>query len=319
MFQLIYLTFTQPRADPEAFAAMTSQMRAMLANQQASPDWEFHQTLATTLAQNHFRARPMTPKLVDEMDLQRSFAFYKERFADASDFTFVFTGSFNIDTIRPLIERYLASLPSLKRHETWKNEGIVPPRGVVEKVVRKGIEPKSQAALVFTGSIEFDTPHEVTLDALSIVLEGRLRRSLREALRGTYGVDVGSDATNIPEPRYSVTVEFGCDPDRTAELLATAFKEIERLRAEGPTDAEVSDAREALTVGHQTDLAENQRLASQIIHRYEQGQDVMEFFTLPAEYQALTAARVKEAAARYLDTSNVVKVTLFPETTAAKK
>jgi zinc protease len=319
MFQLIYLTFTAPRADAEAFAALTSQMRAMLANQQASPEWEFRQTIATTLAQNHFRARPMTPKMVDEMDLQRSFAFYKERFADASDFTFVFTGSFDIDAIRPLVERYLASLPALNRRETWKNEGIVPPRGVVEKVVRKGIEPKSQAALVFTGPIEFDTPHEVTLDALSIVLEGRLRRSLREALRGTYGVDVGSSATKIPEPRYSVTVEFGCDPERTTELVSTAFREIERLRSDGPTDAEVSDAREALMVGHQTDMAENARLANEIMHRFEQGQDVTEFFTLPAEFQKLSASAIRDAAQRYLDTANVVKVTLLPEAMGAKK
>jgi zinc protease len=319
MFQLIYLTFTQPRADPEAFAAMTSQMRAMLANQQASPEWEFRQTIATTLAQNHFRARPMTPKLVDEMDLQRSLAFYKDRFADASDFTFVFTGSFDVDTIRPLVERYLASLPALRRKETWKDEGIVPPKGVVDKVVRRGIEPKSQAAVVFTGPIQFDTPHEVTLDALSIVLEGRLRRSLREALRGTYGVEVGSHASKVPEARYSVTVEFGCDPDRTSELLTTAFREIERLRADGPTETEVADSREAMMVGHQTDMAENARLANEIVHRYEQGQDVAEFFNLPVEYQRLTAGAIQEAAKRYLDTTNVVKVTLFPESTPPKK
>jgi zinc protease len=294
-------------------------MRAMLANQQASPDWEFRQTLATTLAQNHFRARPMTPKLVDEMDLQRSYAFYKDRFADASDFTFVFTGSFDLATIRPLVERYLASLPSLNRRESWKNEGVTPPRGVVEKVLRKGIEPKSQTAVVFSGPVTFDTTQEVTLDALSIVLEGRLRRSLREALRGTYGVEVGANASKIPVARFSVTVEFGCDPDRTNELLSTAFKEIERLRAEGPTEAEVADAREALNVSHQTDLAENARLAGRIVERYELSEDPMEFFGLPNEFQRLTAAGLREAAKEYLDTSNVVKVTMFPESTPAKK
>ena len=139
MFQLIYLSFTQPRADQSAFSVLTSEMKAMLANQQASPDWAFQQALNTTLAQNHYRARPMTPAMVDEMDLQRSYAFYKDRFADASDFTFVFAGNFDYSTIRPLVERYVASLPSLRRHETWKDEGITPPRGVIEKVVRKGI------------------------------------------------------------------------------------------------------------------------------------------------------------------------------------
>lgn len=318
MFQLIYLTFTQPRADPAAFAATTSQMKAMLANQQASPEWLFQTTLGTALAQNHFRARPMTPQMVDEMDLQRSYAFYKDRFADASDFTFVFTGSFDYPTIRPLVERYLASLPSLNRHETWKNEGIVPPAGVVEKVVRKGIEPKSEAAVVFNGPVQFDSTHEVTLDGLAIVLEGRLRRSLREALRGTYGVEVSANATKIPEPRYSVTVDFGCDPDRTQELLTTAFREIERLRTEGPTEIEAADAREALMVEHQTDLAENSRLAGKIAERYELGQDVMEFFNLPDEFQKLNVAVLRDAAKKYLDPAHYVKVTLFPETMAKK-
>ena len=314
MFQLIYLTFTQPRADPAAFGAMTAEMKAMLANQQASPEWTFQQALTTTLAQNHFRARPMTPAMVDEMDLQRSFAFYKDRFADASDFTFVFTGSFDLASLQPLVERYLASLPSLRRHETWKNEGITPPKGVVEKVVRKGIEPKSQAAIVFTGAFPFDSPHEVALDALSVVLEGRLRRSLREALRGTYGVDVEARASKIPEPRYSVTIQFGCDPERTGELVATLLREVERLKAEGPTEAEVNDAREALLVAHQSDLAENGRLASKLMDRYELSQDVMEFFETPAEYQKLNTLTIQDAARRYLDAGNYVKVTLLPET-----
>jgi zinc protease len=253
------------------------------------------------------------------MNLQRSFAFYKDRFADASDFTFVFTGSFDTATIRPLVERYLASLPSLKRHETWKNEGITPPKGVVEKVVRKGIEPKSQAALVFTGTLPFDSANEVALDALGVVLEGRLRRSLREALRGTYDVGVDGTATKIPEPRYSLTIQFGCDPERTEELVATLLREVEKLKAQGPTESEVADAREALMVAHQTDLAENTRLANKIMERYELSQDVMEFFNLPAEYQKLSTLVIQDAARRYLDTGNYVRVTLFPETGAGVK
>lgn len=319
MFQLIYLTFTQPRADASAFAVLTSEMKSMLANQQASPEWEFQRTLNLTLSQNHFRAQPLTPVMVDDMDLQRSFAFYKDRFADASDFTFVFAGSFDYETIRPLVERYLASLPSTRRRETWKNEGITPPRGVVEKVVRKGIEPKSEAAIVFTGAFPFDSPHEVTLDALGIILEGRLRRSLREAMRGTYGVDVGARATKIPEPRYSITIQFGCDPDRTEELVATLFREVERLKKDGPTEAEVGDARQALMVGHQTDTAENARLVARMAERYELSEDVMEFFDLPSQYKRLSAIGIQDAARRYLDTGNYVRVTLFPDATVTPK
>jgi zinc protease len=313
MFQLVYLSFTQPRADATVFKVMTTQMKAMLANQQASPEWAFEQMLRATLSQNHLRARPMTPEMVDEMDLQKSLAFYKDRFADASDFTFVFAGSFDLATIKPLVERYVGGLPSLHRNETWRNVGITPPRGVVEKTVRKGIEPKSQADIVFTGSFVFDSPHEVALDALGVVLETRLRGTLREALSGTYGVQVDASAAKIPDARYRVTIDFGCDPDRTEELVKTLFREIETLKVKGPTEKEVSDAREALLIQHQSDLAQNNHLVAEIAERYTNSEDVSDFFHLPTEYGKLTAAAIQDAARRYLDTGNYVRVTLFPE------
>ena len=313
MFQLIYLEFTEPRADQTVFKVITTQMKAMLANQQASPEWVFSQTLRAALAQNHYRARPMTPEMVDEMDLQRSFAFYKDRFADASDFTFVLAGSFDLATIRPLVERYLGALPALRRNETWKNVGIAPPKGIVEKTVRKGIEPKSRAAIVFTGPIAFDSVHRVALDALAVVLETRLRETLRDALSGTYGVQVEASASKIPEARYSVTVDFGCDPERTEELVRTLFREIETLKATGPTEKEVSDAREALLRRHETALAQNSHLVAELAARYRVSEDIREFFDLPAEYWRLTAAAIHDAARRYLDTGNYVRVTLYPE------
>jgi zinc protease len=273
----------------------------------------FGQTLRATLAQNHFRARPMTPELIKEMDLQKSLAFYKDRFADASDFTFVFAGSFDLETIRPLVEQYLASLPSIGRKENWKNVGVRPPTGVVEKVVRKGIEPKSQVDIVFTGSMVYDVPSRVSLDALSVILETRLRETLREALHGTYGVQVGANASKIPEPRYSVTIDFGCAPERTEELVKALFREIENLKANGPTAKDIDNAREALMRGHESDLAQNNRLVSAIAGVYEDGEDLSVFFGLPSQYQQLTAADVQDAARRYLDTKNYVRVTLLPE------
>ncbi len=118
MFQLIYLTFTQPRADPEAFRAMTGQLTAALANREALPDTAFEDALNAAVSQDHLRARPMSPALVAQMNLDTSLAFYKDRFADASDFTFVFVGSFDLPTIKPLVERYLGSLPALHRKES---------------------------------------------------------------------------------------------------------------------------------------------------------------------------------------------------------
>ena len=138
MFQLIYLTFTQPRADAEAFRAMTGQLTRGAGQPQALPDAAFEDALNAAVSQNHLRARPMSPALVAQMNLDKSLAFYKDRFADASDFTFVLVGSFDLPTIKPLVERYLGSLPALHRKEAGRDVGIRPPPGVVEKEVTEG-------------------------------------------------------------------------------------------------------------------------------------------------------------------------------------
>jgi zinc protease len=313
MFQLIYLTFTAPRADPAVFEALKGQMKAMFANQQASPDWAFRHMLQSTMTQDHPRARMMTPEMVNEMDLQKSFAFYKDRFADASDFTFVFAGNFDLAVMRPMVELYVASLPSLRRAEKWRDVGIRPPKGVVEKVVRKGIEPKSEVNVVFAGPMTFDSQQDVALNALALVLENRLRLTLREALRGTYGVSVDASADNVPDQEFNVTIDFGCDPQRTEELVKSVFRDIETLKAKGVTEQELGDTREGLLRQHESDLAQNNHLVAEIVARYREGQDVAGFFTLPAAYQHLTATAIQEAAKKYLDTGNYVRVTLLPE------
>ncbi|RPJ56995.1 MAG: hypothetical protein EHM24_29900, partial [Acidobacteria bacterium] len=150
-------------------------------------------------------------------------------------------------------------------------------------------------------------------DALGIILDNRLRQTLREALRGTYGVSIDAGASKVPVPRYSVSIEFGCDPERAEELVKTVLREVEALRTTGPTEREVADAREALLRGHESDLAQNANLAGQISDRYENGEDVANFFGLPNEYRRLAAALLQETARGILDTGNYVQVILFPE------
>src|SRR3954447_4935179 len=148
MFQLINLRFTAPRADPTAFAATKARALAMLADQSAAPGVLFNQTLASALSGNHPRRQPETAATVGKWNLDTSLAFYKARFADASNFTFVFVGSFTLETMRPLIETYLASLPATRAHETCRDLGVRPPAGVVQATVQKGIAPRSEVAIV---------------------------------------------------------------------------------------------------------------------------------------------------------------------------
>ena len=198
LFQLLYLRFTQPRADPVAFAAMQAQARALLANRMASPDAVFNQTIDTAVSGNHARRQPETPATVDQWDLNKSMAFYKARFADASNFTFVFVGSFTVDAIKPLVETWLASLPATHANERWRDVGIVPPTGIIDQTIQKGIAPKSQVAIVLSGPFEYDEPHQLAFRTATLLLQSRLTDTIRQELGGTYSITVNPDADKFP-------------------------------------------------------------------------------------------------------------------------
>ena len=313
MFQLVYLRFTQPRADATAFAVQTAQAKTFLTNQTSVPEFAFFDALNTTRYQNHLRRRLSTPATVDEWNLDKSLAFYKDRFADASDFTFVFVGSFDLPTIKPLVERYLGSLPSIRRKESWKDVGVHTPPGVVEKKVEKGIEPKSLSAIVFSGPFEFNQTNRVAIRAMAEILQTRLLESIREELGGTYGINASPGYERIPNPTYSITIQFGSAPDRTENLIKRVFQEIELLKTNGPTDKQLNDEKEALLREFETNGKLNNYLLSQITARYQNGEDPAGIWRIPEFYNKIDKAMIQQAAKTYLNTNAYVEVMLFPE------
>ncbi len=312
-FQLIYLYFTAPRKDEAAFGSYKALMTGVFANAVASPAMVFQDTVAVTMGQNHPRSQGL-PDMedIEAIDLDSAFDFYRERFADASDFTFYLAGAFDADGMRPLVERYLGALPNLNREESWRDVGIDPPPGVIEKIVRKGVEPQSRTQIIFAGDGEY-SPREVTaIGALADILEIRLRELLREDLGGTYGVGVSGTISYRPDQEYRVSVSFGSAPDRAEELSAVVFEEIERLKAEGPDAETVAKVRETQRRTKETNMQQNGYWISQMRSFDRRGRDL----DLIPSYDLIegwTAEEVQEAAVRYLRMDQYAKFVLLPE------
>ena len=313
MFQLIYMRFAQPRADKTAFTVQVNQAKTFMANQMVVPEFAFFDALNATRFQNHLRRRLPTLETVDQWNLDKSLAFYKDRFADASDFTFFFVGSFEPAMLKPFVERYLASLPSLRRKETWKDVGVKTPPGIVEKRVEKGIEPKSQTAIVFTGPFKFDQTQRVAIRAMTEILRTRLSETIREELGGTYSIGANYGFQNFPTADYSITIQFGSDPQRTEELVKRVLQEVEKLKTEGATEKQVNDEKEALIREFESSSKQNGYLLNQISLRYLHGEDPAGLWNVTDFYRKLDAATIQQAAKTYLNTNRYVKVTLFPE------
>jgi zinc protease len=313
MFQLIYMRFTQPRADASAFAVQQAQTKTILANQTASPGYAFSEALTAALYQNHPRRRLTTPATVDGWNLDKSMAFYKDRFADASDFTFIFVGSFDLAAMKPLVERYLGSLPSLHRQETWKDIGVHTPTTIVRRSVEKGIEPKSQVSITFSGPFEYNQTQRIAIRAMAEVLSTKLLETIREDLGGTYSIGASQFYQKIPRPEYTVSVDFGCDPARTDDLIKRVFEEIEKFKTTGPTEKQAGDEREALLKEYDANMKTNAYLLNQLRGKYQLGEDPAGLWSIPEYYKTLTPAMIQQAAKTYLNPQTFVQVVLMPE------
>ena len=313
MFQLVYLRFTTPRLDTDAFEAQKTQARTILANQAASPDFAFAKIRTETIYQNHPRRRLETVETVDQWNLEKSLALYKDRFADASDFTFVFVGDLDPAVIKPLAERYLASLPATHRVENWKDIGARYVQGVVEKTVEKGIEPKSQVSIFFNGPFAWEPMPRIEIGAMGQVLQERLREAIREELGGTYSISASGAGGRIPRKEYTFSVQFGCDPQRVPDLVKRVYQEIDKLKAEGPTAQEISNIKAQLLRSYETNSRQNTFLIGQLMARYQFNEDPAEVWKLPDYYNKLDAAGIQAAARTYLDMNNRAQITLMPE------
>ena len=315
MFQMLYLQFTQPRADPAAFAAVAAQAKAFVTNESASPDVVFNRAMEAALSGNHPRREPETPSTVAGWDLAKALAFYKARFADAGNFTFVFVGSFTIEAIRPLVETYVASLPAAQAHETWRDLGIAPPAGRIEKTINMGIAPKSHVAIVLSGPFEYDPPHTLAMRTVTMLLQSRLFGTIRQDLGGTYSITATLGTQKFPSPQYAVRIEWTCDPARTESLVQRVRQEVAFVRDTRLSPQQLMLVRESLLREFERDSQENGYLLNAIARDYVEngGKNVADIEHLPDQIGALTSAAIYEAAQTYLKIENSVTVIQNPD------
>ena len=313
-FQLMYLYFSAPRRDETMFEALKAQQMAMLANVGANPNFVFADTISATMSQGHPRVLRVSQlaSSLEEADLDAAYDLYRDRFADASDFTFYFTGAFDLATIRPLVEQYLGALPNLGRVEEWRDLGIDPPAGTIETTVYKGLEPQSRTQIIFAGDAEYSLEEANAISAMADVLDIRLREVLREDLGGTYGVGVRGSLSYRPDEEYRFSVSFGSDPERADELSEAVFEEIELLKAHGPDAETVDKVRETQRRTKETSLLENRYWLSQLAAFERAGRDLNDIPSYDA-IESWTAEEVQQAAVRYLRTDQYARFVLLPE------
>jgi zinc protease len=297
----------------DEFKAFLVKMREYVKNKSADPQRVFQDTMQAVMTRYSPRYRPMTEAGVDSIDLGTAFRVYKDRFADASGFTFIFYGDFETEKLKPYVRTFIGGLPSLNRGETWRDLGIKPPAGIVKKVVRKGIAPKSSVYLIFTGPYEWSRENQAAMSLMTDVLQTKLREVIREEKSGTYGIGVSGGGGKYPRPEYGIRISFGCAPERVDELVAAVFAQIDTLQMNGPGESYIRSAKETKKRYFEEKMKENAFWAGNLREAYFLGEDPDDILKDPEIVESMSPLRIRDAARRYFDMNNYMQFVLMPE------
>ena len=312
MFQLVYLRVTAPRKDEEQFKLWQANSAEQLANQEHSPEFQFFRDSRDALYRNNVRRSIPKPEDFAKVDLDHALAFYKDRFGDVSDFTFVIVGDVDLAKLRPLVETYLASLPGKHRHEREKDLGIRKLSGVVKKEWQVGIEPKAAVQIDFHANDRWSKDKERDLYILGQVLSNALREELREDKGGVYGVGAFGSIARAPHQERSFHVVFGCDPARVDELVKAMNDKIDELAKNGIDQEHFDRIKQMYTRSRETELRTNKFWLNRLEYAYHYGDDPTEIPDTSKTIARMTAPNLKAAIKHFLDRKQVYTAVKMP-------
>jgi zinc protease len=312
--QLLYLTVTAPGDDPDAFAVMRRQLDAAVANRGRSPGQAFGEKLEAVNSSNHFTSEPLTADTVATLDPAKMLAQYRQRFANAADFTIFMVGAFDVEKTLPLLAQYVGALPSTgPRSSAFRDSGVRFPAGVERAQVVKGREPRAQTVVSFFADPGFEPQEQEQLIAATTILETVLRDALREDLGQTYTVSVGLSQTPPQRGDGYVGVNFGAAPENITAMTDRVLKEVARLQAEGPSEDLVARAREGARREYETALKQNAYWMRRLQTVHLLGGNPSDIVTRTQRIEAVTVASVREAFRKYFPLDRFTVVTLLPE------
>ncbi len=314
MLQLNYMYFTAVRRDENAFNTLISQLKNQVANMKNSPMYAYMDTLYKVVTSGNSRTITIpTEKQIDQINLDNALYVFHDRFADAGDFVYVMVGNFNVDSVSPLLEKYLGSLPSKKRVETWRDVTPIFPAGIVRLDFAKNSEAQSRVNIFMKGDFKWNIKERLHLVVMADILNIKLRESMREEQGGVYGVNLSDRASLYPKPRYSIDFVWGCAPENVDKLATTVFDEIKKIKSNGPAIIDLTKVKETLIREREVALKENSYWQQILQNAYRQGDKLMTMEEYKKAINAITVKDIRNAARKYLNENNYVIGELMPE------
>lgn len=317
LMQLTYLYFTAPRADEDVLKSFVNKQKSIYKNIFSNPQYWFYNESSKIKYDNHPRVAFPTEAQFDEISIEKVEKIYKERFEDASDFTFFFVGNFEVEQMKEITAKYLGNLPTTNRTENWKDQKVDIVKGIIKKELIRGETPKSLVDITYHGEEYPQTTKGVRQFYMATdLLKIKLRESMREDKGGVYGVGVNGGTSKYPKPSYSINISFNSEPEKVEELIATALNDIETIKKDGVEEKDLNKVKETLIQNRTKNLKENSWWMGKIMDVYmndKKSFEDMPLDTYRAAIEAITPADIQEAIIQYFNPDNYIQLVMHPE------
>jgi zinc protease len=315
MMQLMYLYFTSPRVDTGLFKSYIQKNKAQLAFLSANPQVVFIDSLFKVMYHHSPLAPIAVPKseYFDHINLERVMQIYKERFGNVNGMHFTFVGSIDENKLKPLLEKYIASLPATSKKFNYVDNKLRPASGKIDVNVYKGKDPKALILGVYSGEIPYSDELDLKAQAISEILNIRIIENLREKIQGIYGGGTQAQFEKVPYPHYTFFLQLPCGPEKVDTLLIAANAEIQSLIKNGPSKENMEKVKQQWKEQYKVNIKENGTWLSQLQSFYFPGDNPDYFINYEKYVNALTPKDIQDAAKLLLSTKNVVTGILRPE------
>ena len=311
MMQLLYLNFTQPRFDQNDYNTLMKMLRSQLDNVKSNPDYLMEEKFIDVAYGNNPRRQMISTEIIDKFSFEALPAIYRKLYPDANSFTFTIVGNVDLDALKPLVEKYIGSIPVSKKAMTFADDKCAPVKGdVTEEFTAPMQQPKVSVHYMFSGKMPYTLKAKAALTFLTQALNSRYLISIREEKGGTYGVQVSGSTEYIPDETYKLDIRFDTNEEMADELREIVMKEIREIAENGPKTEDIEKNREFMLKSWKNSLEQNAGWMNYIQAKYGPGLEYLKDYE--QVIRSLTNADVQAMAKKVLGDNNLVKVVMRP-------
>lgn len=311
MLQLLYLNFTSPRFDRNDFERLVKMLDAQLQNAKSNPDYILQEKFIDVAYGHNPRRQMISTEIVDKYDFEQLPGIYAKLYPDANSFEFTFVGNVDLETLKPLVEKYIGSLPTSATPMTFVDDKVAHVKGeVMEDFTTPMQQPKVGVIYYFSGEMPYTLANKMALTFLSQALSSRYLISIREEKGGSYGVQVYGSTAYMPKATYDLTIAFDTNEEMVDELREIVMNEVKEIAENGPKSEDIEKTREFLLKNWKNMLEQN---AGWMRYMQEQSGSGIDYIGKYEQIvRSLSNADVQALAKKILEDNNLVKVIMRP-------